>query len=97
MSQPTQHIPPPNAIPDDIVIKMLNKEIPINIEDTKYYLSVENPVRGDKVLDIHDGAHGVHDGAFGKRIAVKDGWVTEGVKPNFVYKLKPITDESDSN
>lgn len=68
------------------------KDVPIDkvvfrIDGIPYMVSEDKPQKGDRVLDLDDYAHGIHDGERAGFISVRDGWAICGVRPDRVKKL----------
>ena len=71
----------------EIESKVLHPNVRFRISKKLYKISNSLPRKGDLVLDIRNGTYGIHDGKFKSIIAVKSGYVTEGVPFEKVKKL----------
>lgn len=62
----------------------------INVNNEKYQISNTKYLKkGDLLLDIRKNSfsYGIHDGKFKNRIAVKNGFIVEGVEIQYLKKL----------
>lgn len=77
--------------------QFLDPKACFRIEGLFYKITDIPPIKGDLVLDLTDGMHGVHDGEYSNLIAVRDGSVIAGVEVQYVRKLEPTTLEEMKN